>query len=70
MHISGGHLNPAVSVAAWIMGQLELYLVPCYSLAQIIGGFIGYGFIYVSMRIPNEFHGRSYTNECTRAGNG
>lgn len=45
VHISGAHLNPAVSVAAWIMGKLDLYLVPLYSLAQILGGLIGYGFI-------------------------
>ncbi|GJQ70300.1 hypothetical protein Trydic_g22738 [Trypoxylus dichotomus] len=45
VHISGAHLNPAVSVAAWIMGKLELYLVPFYIIAQIIGGLIGYGFI-------------------------
>ncbi|KAK9709530.1 Major intrinsic protein [Popillia japonica] len=45
IHISGAHLNPAVSVAAWIMGKLQLYLVPFYIIAQLVGGIIGYGLI-------------------------
>ncbi|KAI4465194.1 aquaporin or aquaglyceroporin related [Holotrichia oblita] len=47
VHISGAHLNPAVSLAACIMGKLQLYLVPFYIIAQIVGGIIGYGLIIV-----------------------
>lgn len=35
--ISGGHINPAVSVAAWITGKLPTSKLPGYVLAQCAG---------------------------------
>ena len=46
-HISGCHLNPAVSVGLWAGGRLEAkYLLP-YIIAQIIGGVLAGGVLYV-----------------------
>ncbi|MBI1840053.1 MAG: aquaporin [Verrucomicrobia bacterium] len=36
-HISGGHYNPAVTVAVWIRGRCATSDVPAYLLAQIAG---------------------------------
>lgn len=38
---SGGHLNPAVTVALAAIGQFEWGLVPTYIAAQMLGAFIG-----------------------------
>lgn len=39
-HISGGHYNPAVSLAALMQGKLERFDFPYYWLAQFSGGFL------------------------------
>ena len=40
-HISGAHLNPAVTIALATTGAFEWAKVPMYIAAQIVGGFIG-----------------------------
>lgn len=42
-HISGAHLNPAVSLSAYLQGIIDLIDLAQYSVAQIIGAFIGFG---------------------------
>jgi len=37
-HISGGHYNPAVTLAVWLRGKCSAKDVPFYMLAQILGG--------------------------------
>ena len=39
--ISGGHLNPAVTIALASIGQFKWASVPSYILAQMIGAFLG-----------------------------
>ncbi|XP_076863346.1 aquaporin-9a isoform X1 [Brachyhypopomus gauderio] len=39
--VSGGHLNPAVSLAMVILGKLKIWKFPIYVLAQLLGGFVG-----------------------------
>jgi aquaporin Z len=39
-HISGGHYNPAVTLAVWMRGRCAGKDVPGYMIAQIIGGVI------------------------------
>lgn len=39
-HISGGHYNPAVTMAAWVRGRCLTSDVPFYWLAQIVGGIV------------------------------
>ncbi len=38
-HISGGHYNPAVSLAVWMRGKLESKHVAGYMISQILGAF-------------------------------
>jgi aquaporin Z len=46
-HISGCHLNPAVSVGLLCAGRFPISEVPAYILAQLIGGTAGAGALYV-----------------------
>jgi len=39
--VSGGHFNPAVSVAAWLSGKMTLKDMSKYCLAQFLGGLFG-----------------------------
>ncbi|XP_041257537.1 aquaporin-8 [Onychostruthus taczanowskii] len=41
--ISGGHLNPAVSLAVWLLGGLPTTMLIPYWLSQLCGGAIGAG---------------------------
>ena len=43
-HISGCHINPAVTLGMAIAGKIETALIPIYWLAQFIGGALG-GFL-------------------------
>tara|TARA_Y100000593_G_C4043054_1_gene206121 strand:+ start:185 stop:442 length:258 start_codon:yes stop_codon:yes gene_type:complete len=40
--ISGGHFNPAVSVAMYYLGKLNIDDLLPYIVAQICGGLVGY----------------------------
>ncbi|MGP8309066.1 aquaporin Z [Vibrio sp. YIC-376] len=46
-HISGCHLNPAVTVGLWAGGRFETQDVLPYIIAQVIGGIIAGGVLYV-----------------------
>lgn len=39
-HVSGGHYNPAVTLAVWLRGRCPTSDVPGYMLAQVAGGLI------------------------------
>lgn len=39
-HISGGHYNPAVTLAVWMRGKCETKDVAPYMVAQILGGIL------------------------------
>jgi aquaporin Z len=45
-HISGGHYNPAVTVAVAIRGRMPASEVPAYFLAQLAGAIMGAGGAY------------------------
>lgn len=40
-HLSGGHVNPAVTVAAWVTGNIRTALAALYVVAQLAGGIVG-----------------------------
>ncbi len=44
-HISGCHVNPAVSLAVWISGNLTAKEFMGYVIAQVIGAFAGSSFL-------------------------
>ena len=46
-HISGCHLNPAVTVGLWAGGRFPGKEIPHYVLAQVIGAAIAAGTLYV-----------------------
>lgn len=46
-HISGAHLNPAVSVGLWIGGRFDAKELPAYIAAQILGAITAAGVLFV-----------------------
>jgi aquaporin Z len=38
-HVSGGHYNPAVTLAVWMRGRCSAMDVPIYWISQILGAF-------------------------------
>ena len=46
--ISGGHLNPAVTLGMAVIGRLEWASVPIYVAAQLIGAFLGAVFVWLA----------------------
>lgn len=49
-HISGCHLNPAVSLGLTVAGRFPARQVPPYVLAQLLGGAAGAGALYLIAR--------------------
>jgi glycerol uptake facilitator protein len=49
--ISGGHINPAVTVALATIGELDAALVPVYVAAQLLGGVLGAVVVWLSYRL-------------------
>lgn len=45
--ISGAHLNPAVSLGAFLAGRMSAAALATYVVAQLIGGLIGAGVLYL-----------------------
>ena len=45
--ISGGHFNPAVSVGLWAGGRFPAAQLLPYIVAQVIGGIVGAGVLYL-----------------------
>src|SRR6266511_2337133 len=42
-HVSGGHYNPAVTIAVWVGGKIESLRAGVYVLAQLAGAAAGAG---------------------------
>lgn len=57
--ISGGHLNPAITIALAFLGRFEWALVPSYILAQLLGSMLGSFIAWVLYR--------QHFNEATNA---
>jgi len=49
-HISGAHLNPAVTVAMWVAGRIRTQDVAGYVIAQCIGAIIGAGLVLLILK--------------------
>jgi aquaporin Z len=48
-HISGGHINPAVSVGAAVLQVIHPKMLLVYIPAQVFGGIAGYGMLKVAI---------------------
>jgi aquaporin Z len=46
-HISGCHLNPAVSIGLWMGGRFEAKSLMPYIGAQVLGAVVGAGILYL-----------------------
>ena len=46
-HISGCHLNPAVSIGLWMGGRFSKAELAPYIAAQVVGGIVGAGVLYL-----------------------
>lgn len=46
-HISGCHLNPAVSIGLWAGGRFEAKDLPAYIIAQVLGAIAAGGVLYL-----------------------
>ncbi len=45
-NVSGGHYNPAVTLALWLRGKFSLTHVPGYMISQVLGAFAAGAFFY------------------------
>jgi len=46
-HISGAHLNPAVTVGLWAGGRIKANEILPYIISQVLGGLAGAGILYL-----------------------
>ena len=46
-HVSGCHLNPAVSIGLWAGGKFSAKDLPAYVVAQVLGAITGAGVLWV-----------------------
>ena len=45
-HISGCHLNPAVSFGLWVAGRFPAKELPAFIVAQVLGGIAAAALLY------------------------
>ncbi|OIQ38284.1 MAG: aquaporin Z [Bacteroidetes bacterium MedPE-SWsnd-G1] len=56
-HISGGHFNPAVSLGLWAGGRFDKKDLIPYIGAQVLGGAVGAGILYLIVSSSPSFAG-------------
>lgn len=65
--ISGGHYNPAVTLAVYLRGKLDRTDLPLYWAAQVLGGYGGAllaGLVGGSFAVITIGHGHTATQAC------
>lgn len=59
-HVSGGHINPIVTVASVVLGNTPIAMAPVYILGQFVGAIAGYGSVMLvtpSVHLGNQVVG-------------
>lgn len=46
-HVSGAHLNPAVTIGLWAGGRIKASEILPYIISQVLGGIAGAGVLYI-----------------------
>lgn len=46
-HISGAHLNPVVTIGLWAGGRIDAKEILPYTIAQVVGGVVAAGVLYL-----------------------
>ena len=49
-HITGGHMNPGVSLMMFLQRQISLTKMMCYWVAQLVGAMLGSCLVWASVR--------------------
>ena len=65
-HISGGHFNPAVTVAALVRRRIDLRDAAGYWIAQFVGGLFGAG-IVLAVIAPGQVKSHSWSGHAMMA---
>lgn len=55
MHLSGGHLNPVITLASVLIGMTSPLLMPFYILSQLLGAM--FGFFIFRWLTPDDYLG-------------
>ncbi|XP_037914412.1 aquaporin AQPAn.G-like isoform X1 [Hermetia illucens] len=63
--VSGSHINPAVTAAAYIYNLVTLPMAAVYFVAQMIGGFVGFGLLKAVSPAEAFFPNNSTIGLCT-----
>jgi len=56
-HVSGAHLNPAVSIGLWAGGRFAASELPGYIISQVLGGIAAAGVLYLIVSNKADFTG-------------
>ncbi|XP_077982633.1 aquaporin-4-like [Glandiceps talaboti] len=54
-HVSGGHINPAVTLALFCVKKVNILVTIFYILAQCLGSLVGAALVY--LLVPDSHHG-------------
>ncbi len=46
-HISGAHLNPAVTIGLWVAGRISAQVILPYVVSQVLGAIAAAGLLYI-----------------------
>lgn len=61
-HVSGCHINPAVTLGMVIGKKLDVALLPVYWIAQLVGGALGGFLLWITFKISDKPVGKFATN--------
>ena len=67
-HISGGHINPMVTIALLIMGEIKVVNSVFYILSQLLGSMVGAGFLLLSTSVDQLTNATNGVSEQTTLG--
>ncbi|KAL7668245.1 hypothetical protein ACOME3_008955 [Neoechinorhynchus agilis] len=65
-HISGGHFNPATTLAVFVAGEVHFVLAAIYVVTQLIGGIVAAALVKLLWRGPCAHDGSDVADHQTR----